>query len=789
MFMLTAVRCWLLSIVLLGCGLGTKHNFVRARSSTLTLEGRLDKLCREGDLYGLFKYFSHAKEKDASILFGLSALNLILHSNVSEAVRLHLAAKALSPTTIPPLANIYLQGKSCGGMSDLFYVGAVIVKQMVDSNIEERAWKEALTTLITLTSDTGLSEAAEAHLQHALRLSPDDTALRIRATLMTPALFDNTEALHLCRERLEERAAYLRDHLSTMPALSSLDEFVLSPTFYYIYQGYNDRSILSTLHETYISKFPALGHGAGHVSPSITSESRKLRVGFVSAYFRRHSVCKLFCEVISSLATRHSSTFDVFIFSALAKEKEDSVTAALKANPNLHFESLGRLLLSNRETVTSKNIDILIYLDIGMDPAGIVWAAARLAPIQMCLWGHPTTTALPHMDYYLSSDRFHRYPTNTSLYAPTFQNVTHSEEPFQSRFSEQLVRFGGLGTAFVRPQLERLHAATGAENYFDALVHNQVPATLAHLLSEDADTASSKDPSKQSASATLNRLVRMRQQHGGRRVILCPQFAPKLHPLFDEVLTTLLVSGHRTNGTHLLSTAFAENSASAPILVLMSTKEKRLQWQRLLETRLQRSLRSLLQSSLWTQEQQRQLNNDQDDSVVAPDEVEFKLSIEKMLQKAVKIIMQAQIVWVEGLDPQQYLQLLYLGDVMLDPFPFGGGVTVLEALAVCTPVVTLPAFQTVPQLAAGMLDHVWDSMYKNEENAQTSLFAALDVSDYITRVQDLLTMSASETLEERRRWCEAVDVLYHPTVENSDQSLSDPSAEYASFFRRVASSL
>lgn len=43
-----------------------------------------------------------------------------------------------------------------------------------------------------------------------------------------------------------------------------------------------------------------------------------------------------------------------------------------------------------------------------MDPSTAMWAASRLAPIQACLWGHPTTTGMAHMDYFISSDGYHR---------------------------------------------------------------------------------------------------------------------------------------------------------------------------------------------------------------------------------------------------------------------------------------------------------------------------------------------------------------------------------------------
>ena len=51
----------------------------------------------------------------------------------------------------------------------------------------------------------------------------------------------------------------------------------------------------------------------------------------------------------------------------------------------------------------------------------------------------------------------------------------------------------------------------------------------------------------------------------------------------------------------------------------------------------------------------------------------------------------------------EYLAMLALGDVMVDPSPFGGGVTSLEALSMCVPVVTSPRSQTVPGLTAGIV--------------------------------------------------------------------------------------
>jgi protein O-GlcNAc transferase len=61
-----------------------------------------------------------------------------------------------------------------------------------------------------------------------------------------------------------------------------------------------------------------------------------------------------------------------------------------------------------------------------------------------------------------------------------------------------------------------------------------------------------------------------------------------------------------------------------------------------------------------------------------------------------------RIHWLPNIPREQYVGMLALMDVMLDPFPFGGGNTTLEALSVGTPVVTCP-----PRFARGRLAYAF----------------------------------------------------------------------------------
>ena len=94
--------------------------------------------------------------------------------------------------------------------------------------------------------------------------------------------------------------------------------------------------------------------------------------------------------------------FEVVVFSST---KKDEWTKGLADATDFHHLPTG-MLISNRELVLQQNLDVLVFPDIGMDTKTAMWGGARLAPVQICFWGHPTTTGMHSMDYFVTSDSF-----------------------------------------------------------------------------------------------------------------------------------------------------------------------------------------------------------------------------------------------------------------------------------------------------------------------------------------------------------------------------------------------
>lgn len=87
-----------------------------------------------------------------------------------------------------------------------------------------------------------------------------------------------------------------------------------------------------------------------------------------------------------------------------------------------------------REAIANAECDILIYPEIGMDVRSYFLAFARLAPVQAVMWGHPDTTGVPNLDWFISSDLI-------------------EGEGAEAHYSERLYTMKSLPTRYARPEI------------------------------------------------------------------------------------------------------------------------------------------------------------------------------------------------------------------------------------------------------------------------------------------------------------------------------------------------
>ena len=372
---------------------------------------------RQADLAGARDAFAQA-EPTANSLQALATLRLI-GGDVAAAVATRRRARALDATALPPLAVLFRDGDACGGLGDVYWSAAFLLKSLDETNSSTKVAFEGHLQLSTVLEDSGALSEAARHVERAALLKPGDARLRFRSALLVPAVARSAEAVNATRLALEKRVAQLQD-----VKLDALDGVSMPGTFYLVYAGFADALLMTRIQRAYAQAHPPL---AQHL---ITPQKHKvLKVGFAGAYWKRHSVCKLLCGVVRGLAALDG--FEVTIFDATEEGGDDWLKWTLETGARrVELD----MTLSSR--IQAAHVDVLIYAELGMRARALTWAHARLAPVQVLFWGHPHTSGLPDsIDYFVSSDGFE--PPNGDRF---------------DAYAEQLVRFSTPGIYFRRPR-------------------------------------------------------------------------------------------------------------------------------------------------------------------------------------------------------------------------------------------------------------------------------------------------------------------------------------------------
>jgi len=127
------------------------------------------------------------------------------------------------------------------------------------------------------------------------------------------------------------------------------------------------------------------------------ASGRRIRLGYVSADFRRHPVGHFLAPVV---AAHNRARFEVFAYSST--ENEDALTQHLARHCD-HFVRVGVLddqQLADR--IHEDEIDILFDLSGHTAHNRLLTFALKPAPIQVSWLGYPFTTGLGAIDYFIS---------------------------------------------------------------------------------------------------------------------------------------------------------------------------------------------------------------------------------------------------------------------------------------------------------------------------------------------------------------------------------------------------
>ncbi|HEY5829432.1 MAG TPA: tetratricopeptide repeat protein [Hyphomicrobiaceae bacterium] len=124
----------------------------------------------------------------------------------------------------------------------------------------------------------------------------------------------------------------------------------------------------------------------------------RVRLAVVSAHVRSHSVWHALLKGAFQHLDARRIDIEVFHLSAVSDAETDWARTRSR-----HFEQGPLAPELWAERIRAREPDVVLYPEVGMDPATAYLASQRLGAVQAATWGHPHTTGMPTMDCFFSA--------------------------------------------------------------------------------------------------------------------------------------------------------------------------------------------------------------------------------------------------------------------------------------------------------------------------------------------------------------------------------------------------
>ena len=336
------------------------------------LGATLQILGRTGEAIECYRSFLQKAPGTAEIYYNLGNA-LADTGSFAEAIAAYRKALTLAPRWADVQINLGLALDAAGDLD-----GAA-------TQYENARSAPALSFLAAAMADQGRTEEAAAVYAR--------TGMTTQAAMLLPVIADSEEEIHRWRKRFADGI----DHLESQSmALQDPLREGAGTNFYLSYHGLPNRELNSRVAAFYRRACPSLTWLAGE-----RKGSGRIRVGFISRHLYDHSIGKTTRGLIANLSRERFEVLTLFV----PPLRDDETSRFIRAHSDRFVVLPGSLDAARRE-IAGLQLDVLFYQDIGMEPFTYFLAFSRLAPVQCVSFGHPDTTGIPTVDYFVSNDLF-----------------------------------------------------------------------------------------------------------------------------------------------------------------------------------------------------------------------------------------------------------------------------------------------------------------------------------------------------------------------------------------------
>jgi protein O-GlcNAc transferase len=277
-----------------------------------------------------------------------------------------------------------------------------IAKHYYDQNLLEKAadgFKQILSAnkqhnqsilyYAQTLSVLGRAKEARTYFQ-ALYVKSLMPGFRYRRLCSLPIVYQNQEEMVDWASKIDQDIEDLKSHPHRIQ--NPVSEIGTTP-FYFAYNGMQEKDRLSQIGDLITQSLPqikrTLKKGIQTTQPRVAIVSRHLHSA--------HTIQRVFGNLLRDIDRDQFEVIECPILSfgeTLPPKALNQRNQVVSLPISDYWGSAEKLL--------RLNADMIVYTDLALEQMSTYLAMHRLAPVQCVLWGHPVTSGLPEVDYYIS---------------------------------------------------------------------------------------------------------------------------------------------------------------------------------------------------------------------------------------------------------------------------------------------------------------------------------------------------------------------------------------------------